>query len=66
MKEITSQELKDRIAKSPDTVDLIDVREPREFAEVRLMGSKNVPLSGLSADAPGIDWTKDVVFVCRS
>lgn len=66
MKEIASNELKERIAKSPDSLELIDVREPQEFTEIRLKASKNLPLSGLSADTPDIDWSKDVVFVCRS
>lgn len=66
MKEITPKELKERVTKSPDSLELVDVREPREFAEIRMKGSKNLPLSGLSADSPDIDWSKDVVFVCRS
>lgn len=66
MKEITPKELKGRISKSPDALELIDVREPQEFSEIRLKASKNLPLSGLSADSRDIDWSKDVVFVCRS
>lgn len=54
------------LASEPSKVELVDVREPNEFAEVRVRGSKNLPLSTLSADTRDIDWSKDVVFVCRS
>lgn len=65
-KEITSKELSEILSLAPASVAVVDVREPSEFAEVRVKGSKNAPLSTLSADSPEIDWSKDVVFVCRS
>ncbi|MFZ3232345.1 MAG: rhodanese-like domain-containing protein [Patescibacteria group bacterium] len=66
MKEISSKELSEILASAPASVAVVDVREPNEFAEVRIMGSKNLPLSTLAADSPEIDWSKGVVFVCRS
>lgn len=50
----------------PQALEIIDVRERGEFAEIRIRGSKNLPLSGLSGDTEEIDWDKEVLFVCRS
>lgn len=59
-------DLRAAVSERPDVLEIIDVREPSEFAEVRIRGSKNLPLSGLTADTEEIDWRKEVVFVCRS
>ena len=66
MKETSSVEFSKLLSVGRDAVQIVDVREPNEFAEVRIAGSVNVPLSSLSPDSPEIDWSKNVVFVCRS
>lgn len=43
---------------------LIDVREVDEFAEVRMPGAVNVPLSKLRGDTSDIPQDKDVIIVC--
>jgi rhodanese-related sulfurtransferase/transcriptional regulator with XRE-family HTH domain len=45
-------------------LDVIDVREPAEFAAGHLAGSRNVPLSLLKADPKGAVKGARVLFVC--
>jgi glyoxylase-like metal-dependent hydrolase (beta-lactamase superfamily II)/rhodanese-related sulfurtransferase len=49
-------------------IQIIDVREPAEFAEDpgRIAGARLIPLSGLSGRLAEIDRTHPVVTVCRS
>ena len=50
------------------TVQLVDVREPREFSDVlgHIRGARLLPLSELATHLEGIDKTRPVVVVCRS
>lgn len=63
---ISASELKNLLKNDPADVCLIDVREYPEFSEIRVRGSKNLPMGSLTAEGEGIDWSKTVVFVCRS
>ena len=45
---------------------LVDVREPYEFATGHLANSINLPLATLAADLAALDQSKHVVFICRS
>ena len=65
-REMSSEDFQKAFLERPQTLEIIDVREKGEFAEIRIRGSKNLPLSGLSGDTKEIDWSKEVVFVCRS
>ena len=47
-------------------IELIDVREPREFEAGRIAGARLVPLGELTAEAETIDRDRPVVFYCRS
>ena len=61
---LTPQEVRDALALG--TIQLIDVREPGEFAAQRIEGALNIPLSGLNPGAlPQAD-DKTVVFSCGS
>jgi rhodanese-related sulfurtransferase len=64
--EITPSEFKTQYLANPAKFELIDVREPSEFSEVRIKGSKLLPMGSLVPRLKEIDWNKDVVFVCRS
>lgn len=44
---------------------VIDVREPREFRQGRVPGSRSIPLPALLADPSQIPDDRPVVFVCR-
>lgn len=45
---------------------LIDVRQPDEFASGSLPGARNLPLGELSARADELDPSRRVVLLCRS
>ena len=59
MKSITVTEV-------PVNVQLIDVREPDEFAEVHACGAKNVPLSQLPDLTGEINDDQEIYVICRS
>lgn len=59
MKSITVTEV-------PANVQLIDVREPDEFAEVHARGAKNVPLSQLPDLTGEINDDQEIYVICRS
>ena len=63
--EITPQELAARRAAGAD-LDLIDVREPHEWAEGRIAGARHIPLGTLAGAIPSIDRSREVVVYCRS
>jgi rhodanese-related sulfurtransferase len=47
-------------------VQLIDVREDREWDAGRIAGARHVALADVAAQAPTIDQDRPVVFYCRS
>jgi rhodanese-related sulfurtransferase len=49
-----------------DSIQLIDVREPREFEGGRIAGARLLPLGELAAQAETIDRDRQIVFYCRS
>lgn len=59
MKEVT-------VTKVPNNAQLIDVREPDEFANVHATGAVNVPLSEFVARAEEIDPDRDIYLICHS
>lgn len=64
MKEITVQELKEKIDNNED-FQIIDVREPFEY-EVSNLGAENIPLAGILIEADKISKDKPVIIQCRS
>ena len=61
---IESSELRKILAEKPDSIVLLDVREPEEFEEDRLEGCKLIPLGELSARARELDPESDIVIYC--
>jgi len=47
-------------------IELIDVREPEEWAAGRIAGSRHVQLTELPAQAESIRRDRPIVFYCRS
>jgi rhodanese-related sulfurtransferase len=45
---------------------LVDVRETAELAEVRVAGAKHIPLATLPARLSELDSARPVAFLCRS
>lgn len=65
MKEVTVNELKTRLDRG-DHLYLLDVRQPEEFAEMRIEGSTLIPLGELPQRTAELDKTAEIVVVCRS
>ncbi len=66
VKEIEPLALRELLKKGTENLELIDVREPSEYAQFHLKNSKLMPLSTVMNRVNEIDWNKDVIFVCRS
>jgi molybdopterin/thiamine biosynthesis adenylyltransferase/rhodanese-related sulfurtransferase len=64
--EITPRDLAERLARADDTFDLIDVREPREWAFARIEGARLIPLAQIPASLPSLDKTREIIVMCRS
>ncbi|MFD0795671.1 rhodanese-like domain-containing protein [Mucilaginibacter litoreus] len=64
MKEITVQELKEKLDKGED-FQLIDVREDFEY-ETSNIGGQLIPLGGILIETDKISHDKPVVVMCRS
>jgi rhodanese-related sulfurtransferase len=63
---ISGKEFKKMFDEINDKLEIIDVREREEYDEIRIKGSKLIPLSEFSRREAEIDWSKKVIFVCRS
>ena len=64
MEEITASELKARLD-TGEELQLIDVRQPDEFAFARIPGSKLIPLGELLSRMNELDQTRDAVIHCK-
>src|ERR1022692_1074243 len=60
----TPQEVVELLASTE--LQLIDVREPHEYAAGRIAGGRHIELAALSDSAATIDRSRTVVFYCRS
>lgn len=66
IEEIGAEELRSLLRERPEELEIIDVREEKEFNIVRIKGSKLIPMNDLPRRVAEIDWNREVVFVCRS
>ena len=64
MKEITVQELKEKLDKGED-FQLIDVREDFEY-QTSNIGGQHIPLGGIMIETDKVEKEKPVVVMCRS
>ncbi len=62
--EVTARQLAARIERGDD-FDLIDVREPQEWAIGRLPGARLVPLATLPATLGSLDRAREIVVYCK-
>lgn len=63
--EITPEEVKKLLGEGK-SLQIVDVREPQEYAEARVQGSILIPLGQLSARLDELRKDKPVVAMCRS
>lgn len=54
------------LARELGEVQLVDVREPDEFAAGHIDGARNIPLSQLGARLAELETERPLVLVCRS
>jgi rhodanese-related sulfurtransferase len=53
------------VAEMRDAVQLVDVREPYEWAAGRIAGARHIEMDDLAAEATSLDRERPVVFYCR-
>jgi len=65
MQEITATELKTRMDAGED-VQLIDVRQPDEYAFAKIEGAKLIPLGEIVNRMDELDASKELILQCKS
>ena len=65
MKEITVQELKEKMDAGED-FQLIDVRQPNEYEFAKIEGAKLIPLGEILQRMDELDDSKEIVMQCKS
>ena len=63
---INSKKLENILNIKGDKWEIIDIREKFEWDEGHVQGAKLIPMGGITARENEIDWTKKVLFYCRS
>jgi len=66
IKNISASDLQERIKSDPNSLEIVDVREPSEFKGGHILKAKNIPLGRIGEKLSDLPKDKDVVFVCRS
>src|SRR5687768_6350886 len=64
MQEITATELKEKLDNGED-IQLIDVRQPDEYAYAKIPGAKLIPLGEIINRMDELDETKEIVLQCK-
>lgn len=63
---ITIASFKEVVAKAPDSINLIDVRDPGEYDTAHIPGVKNIPVEELEDQVAGLPANKPLIFVCAT
>ena len=63
IKEITPEEL---INKSPQKIQLIDIREPYELVDGYILGNTNIPMGDILEKKNQLSKTKDIIIYCNT
>ena len=63
LKEITPEEL---INKSPQKVQIIDIREPYELVDGDILGNINIPMGDILNKKDQLSKTKDIIIYCNT
>jgi rhodanese-related sulfurtransferase len=64
MEQITASALKDRFDAGED-IQLIDVRQPEEFAFAKIDGAKLIPLGEIMSRMSELDETREAIIMCK-
>jgi molybdopterin/thiamine biosynthesis adenylyltransferase/rhodanese-related sulfurtransferase len=65
LRELTPTELVQKLARGDD-LDLIDVREPHEYAIARIDGSRLIPLGTLTEAIASLEREREIIVHCKS
>ena len=63
LKEITPEEL---INKSPQNIQIIDIREPYELEDGYILGNTNIPMGDILNKTEQLSKTKDIIIYCNT
>ncbi|WP_054967232.1 rhodanese-like domain-containing protein [Alicyclobacillus ferrooxydans] len=63
---LNSGALEARIKEKPNSIELVDVREPSEYKGGHIAFAKNIPLGQIDRKLDTLPKDKDIVFVCQS
>ena len=63
IKKITPEEL---INKSPQTIQIIDIREPYELEDGYILGNTNIPMGNILDKKDQLSKTKDIIIYCNT
>ena len=63
LKEITPEEL---INKSPQEIQIIDIREPYELVDGYILGNTNIPMGDIINQKDQLSKTKDIIIYCNT
>ena len=63
IKEITPEEI---INKSPQTIQIIDIREPYELEDGYILGNINIPMGDILNNIDQLSKTKDIIIYCNT
>ncbi|MCF7910450.1 rhodanese-like domain-containing protein [Candidatus Pacearchaeota archaeon] len=66
VKDISAEELRNLIKNNKSEIEIIDVREPDETNLIKIKDSKLIPLSQFQSRINEIDFSKQVIFICRT
>jgi len=62
IEEIAPAAVKEKL--DDEDAQIVDIRQPDEFAEGHVPGAINIPMSELPARVGEVDWSDDVTVVC--
>lgn len=54
------------VTEVPENAQLIDCREPDEFAEVHAAGAQNIPMSEFTSRVSELDQDRDIYVICKA
>lgn len=66
VEELEPGQLRELLKNKAEEIELVDVRDPMEYEQLRIKGSRLIPLSTIMSRTDEIDWSKKVIFICRS
>lgn len=60
--EVTPNDVKKKL--NDDSVQVVDIRQPRQFQQGHIPGALNIPMNELPSQVDEVDWEDEVVVTC--